>query len=213
MAITKKIFDQSSSANNRTDVIAWLQVNGEPYFDSVSNDGECTLDGHVVAKFGENGDWYLTKYYLANGTEVWDNRNGALYTTGYVTDYGLVLQYMRNGECLQEVYIARTNDDSTAILFSLFDYDIKASFADVLKNTAWQDKRYTGSEYITNGMAALDSMVNDAPMTALTPLVFTGGSYTPHLFVETFTEYKGVVGRKMMLGTAYVSDGYVSLEE
>lgn len=222
MTFTKYSFNQSSLAANTDDVVSWLSENATEYFDSFRKDTPpdayplvvCTLGGVDVLKFSchnpANPSNYtniatlvVTTITGSSATEKGvPQANDAFSYVKYAlkSNSGIML-YMSDN---YTIYITKSNAGTTAVY-------VKWRQSGTNGINVWKIADLVNS--LTISTASLTSKVEQHELTALIPLVFPSGTYSPALFLTPYTQYKGYTGIIDVDGTKYAYDGCVALSE
>lgn len=213
MAIEKRVFVTDSSQYAQ-EVYEWMSANATDYFDSfelITSSGtpigfRCRIGDTVALTVYMTGSWSATTsagvtmscYGTSNYIQrAYKTSNGILLVGYSGNNYRLFITRSSAGN-LAFVWVIRTNSNTYGIVVA--DYEKSVTWNKVIN--------YTSSfQNVTANAAQLSDL------TTLTPVVFSGGTYTEHLFLTSFCEYAGTECILTLNGTKYVYDGCFALEE
>ena len=228
MAIVKTTFTGQTLAAQATELLTYLQANAANYFDTISADG----DGNITCYVGETAALLIgmdgtttRKVTLANGqyiqTTSGDTAGGntvhaALFRYAKKTANGILLATNEGKVSAVNAgytffFIAKNENSDTCILGTLaagtyqnptyyFGADIKndTSIYNYISNVTWANRA---------------QLSHSAPVTALTPAIFSGGHYAPKAFIGTFSQFALTECDVNINGKSYASDGVCMLSD
>lgn len=208
MAIVKTNFSGATQAANAPEVLSWLQANASEYFDAIEADAggniSCKIGETTVILFGFDGST-PSKLTLLNGTSITHYEHNDRFTYAYKTSKGIYLNSFNFGS----VFITTSDMGTTAIAwhfkaapdfygYTFADFTHSSEFyAPITGN--WDNSRI--------------NWVHAASLTALTPVIFGGTTYSPNLYLLTFSEYYLLKCNFTIGLTQYTSDGVLALVE
>lgn len=228
MAITKTMFTGTTLATQAAELLNYLQSNAADYFNEISADENgnvsCYVGDTVALLIGMDGTT-TRKVTLSNGqnlqTTSGDTGGGntmhaALFRYAKKTSKGVLLataEGKKQGAVVGCTYFFITKNEigDTCILGTLavgayqtptyyFGADIRndASIYSYISNVSWANRV---------------QLSRSAPVTALTPAIFSGGHYTPNAFIATFNQFALTECDLDISGKSYVSDGVCVLSD
>ena len=209
MAIIKKTFTGTTQAENKVELIEWLEEIGSPF--------DATADASGNISFSISGSEFLNLYFdgtknkvtlLKSGIEVESYFTNTIFATAYKTAYGLALISTQ-----EEIIISATKNGSFGILryvrvtgnyFKVMIADIKNSmtfndhFNDTIASISALKQRYALSSNLTS-FAPVPVGLND--------------DYFPNLFITPYSEYPATECILQANGKNYVYDGLYALAD
>lgn len=212
MAITKTIFT-GTLTEQREVIYNWLKANASEYFDSIEYAGSqyatyCYINGVKVLEINHNLSSIIVT--LLNGSSI--NKNiyyGAGFNIGVVTDYGVIIGNTATDRNTW-LFITKSDSGNTCIIVNASDSGQTAYsliYADVSGNTI--NTLFTGNG--TNNELR-NKITRQAGLTALMPFVSLDyQSYTPNLFMLTYSDVYGMQGNIAMNNVEYYSNGCIAL--
>lgn len=208
MAIVKTNFSGATQAANAPEVLSWLQANASEYFDTIEADAggniSCKIGEITVILFGFNGST-PSKLTLLNGTSITHYEHNDRFTYAYKTSKGIYLNSFNYGS----VFITTSDKGTTSVAwnFKTNEDNYGYLFADFAYSTGFYRPVY-GSWNVSRS-----SWTRAASLTALTPVIFDGVTYSPNLYLLTFSEYYLLKCNFTIGLTQYTSDGVLALVE
>lgn len=220
MGFVKYNFDQSSHANNQTDVKNWLAENATDYFDEVTTlaasgcySVKCTK-GTASLEFATYNGAFRDAYSNYTGLKVITSSGGTSSETStpydsqafncveyaLKSDAGIMLYMSTN----RAIFITKSNSGTT----SVYAKWMKGSTNETV---VWKYADLINSSTI--GTADISAKVTLEQLTALVPFLFPDGVYSTNLFTQVYSQYKGTTAIVDIDGTKYATDGYVALSE
>jgi hypothetical protein len=226
MAIEKTIFTNSTLSTQAPELLAYLQQNAAQYFDEITADASgnisCTYDGVTALLIGMDGTTQR-KVTLANGTYAQCYTSASATTTlSEVFEYGKVaaggvmlatkpMKVLGSNVGRMFFFITKNEHDDTVIFGLMFTGEsstlLTYYFADI-HNDATIFKPLDGV-----AKTAVSQLSHDAPLTALTRVIFSGGHYAPKAYINTFSQFALTEADLNINGKSYASDGICSLED
>lgn len=229
MAIVKTTFTAQTLAGQAPELLAYLQANAGDYFDEITAD----TSGNISCKVGETTalligmDGTTTRSVsLTNGATIattsGDSAASNVHTKKFIygkkTSKGVLLaapagKILGSDTGLTFIFISKNENGDTCILGTMpvgeDTYNAATSYfgADI-KNDE-NIYRYV-SEVTWAGRASLSK---SAPVTALTPAIFSGGHYAPNVFLATFNQFALVEADLSINDKSYATDGVMALAD
>lgn len=228
MAIVKTTFTGQSLAAQASELLAYLQENAADFFDSITADASgnisCYVGETVALLIGMDGTT-TRQVTLANGQNIHTTSGG---TAGGTTMHAALFRYAKktaNGVLLATAvgkiqgadvgdtffFITKNELGDTCIIGTLaagayqtpcyyFGADIKndATIYNYISNVAWANRA---------------QLSRSAPVTALTPAIFSGGHYAPKAYIATFNQFSLTECDVNINGKSYASDGVCMLSD
>ena len=214
--INKTYFKETTLDAQAPEVLAWLQANATDYFDSITYDAESSV---IKCSVGDKeafsvlfSDTNRLTANLKNGAIVKAyGGSAALLQYGIATDHGIAILVQASNPTW--LFITRSDSDSLimAMMCMASSSSGTAHFyvGDFENSPAWSDVYGSSS----SGDLWGKNMSISAALTTLTPIVLKDyPSYTPNLYIMRFTEYLGNVGKLIINGEEYFSNGYLALK-
>lgn len=224
MSIVKTTFTGSTLNAQKTEVLSYLQANAAEYFDEITADS----NGNISCMVGETTALLIgmdgatrRKVTLANGSSIavgdsQDSNWSTLFRYGKKTSKGVMLvtapgvkQGATTGPII--LFISKNENGDTCILGTMpvgayntpteyFGADIKndASIYAYISGVAW---------------SARSQLSRSAPVTALTPAIFSGGHYAPNVFLTTFNQFALTEADLNINSVSYATDGVMALQD
>lgn len=208
MAIVKTNFSGITQAANAPEVLSWLQANASEYFDTIEADAggniSCKIGETTVILFGFDGST-PSKITLLNGASITHYEKNDRFTYAYKTSKGIYLDSYNYGS----VFITTSDKGTTAVAwnFKTDNNNYGYSFADFTYSTGFYRPDYGSWD------ASRSVWTRAASLTALTPVIFGGTTYSPNLYLLTFSEYYLLKCNFTIGLTQYTSDGVLALVE
>lgn len=226
MAIKTTIFKNRTLSSQAPELLAYLQLNATDYFDSITADA----NGNISCYVGETAALIIgmdgttqRKVTLANGTYVQCYTSASETTTlSEVFEYGKVaaggimlatkpMKVLGSNVGRMFFFITKNEQDDTVIFGLMFTGELSTLltyyFADI-SNDATIFKPLNGV-----AKTAVSQLSHDAPLTALTRVIFAGGHYAPKAYINTFSQFALTEAELNINGKSYASDGICSLED
>lgn len=224
MSIIKTTFTGSTLNAQKTEVLNYLQANAADYFDEITADSNgnisCMVGETTALLIGMDGATQR-KVTLANGSYIavgsaQDTNWSTLFRYGKKTSKGVMLitaagtkQGATTGPII--LFITKNETGDTCILGTMpkdayntpttyFGADIKndASIYAYISEVAW---------------SARSQLSRSAPVTALTPAIFSGSHYAPNVFLATFNQFSLTEADLSINGVSYATDGVMALQD
>lgn len=221
MAITKTTFTGATQAANAPEVLAWLQDNATEFFLTIAAENSdnnfniiCTTStgGKLIFGFDET---VKNHFELANGVSSTGYFTDILVRTAYKTSKGIFLIQESTNDRDKYYFITKSNAGNTSIIqlgAQGTNSKLYYLFADLTANSAIYYPKSNVSTY--SAVQGLWSMQSPSSLTTMTPVPLgNGGTYTPDLFLMTYNEFFGYVGKIVVDGVEYVTDGVFALKE
>lgn len=228
MAIEKTLFTALSTAENQSEVTAWVVANATEYFDSIE-----PSSGGVTCKIGGKDAFSLNwnnvnterafRLIAKNGTTIdngfqFSNFNLCAWRYAYKTDSGIMLC---NGDTRQwQTSIAISRNTENGVMFAAIrpnntNYSTPANFLSILdfdnSNSAADSRQ---SSTMASGTRHFEMGVISAGRTALVPIVSDAGTYCENILYVPFTQYIDSCFNIIDVdGTKYVYNGVFALKE
>lgn len=228
MAIVKTTFTGQTLAAQAPELLAYLQENAADYFDTIEADASGNITcyvGETVALLIGMDSATTRQITLANGQNIHMDTNAAS-TTGTVP-YRTLFSYAKkttNGVLLvtAEGYTSNLNVGKATFFITKNEIGDTCIFGYIQStNTASSTATYFGADikndatiykYISNtSYANLAQLSRSAPVTALTPTIFSGGHYAPKAYIATFNQFALTECDISINGKSYASDGVCML--
>lgn len=226
MAITKTLFRNDDLALQAPEVLAWLQQNGEAYFDNIEYDDTnkkiiCSIDAVTAFEVFFAGQ-YAVKTSLNNGVYKSSIRGVGtigLFNYGIATNSGLVLVY--TNEYTSTSYaktncVVITKDNNGDVTFIIMGQTDTSTTGFHLWSGTFT--KYTFNDWY-GGKSAVDLFTDgvisvQAATTALIPFTDkTYPIYTPAAYLLVFNQYFRQEGTFTIDGTDYYTTGFIALSD
>lgn len=229
MAIVKTTFTGRTLAAQATELLTYLQANAADYFDTIEADANGNIRcyvGETVALLIGMDSTTTRQITLANGQYVRMDTNAAS-STGTVP-YRTLFSYAKkttNGVLLvtAESYIQNLNVGKATFFITKNEIGDTCIFGYIQSTNTANTATYFGADikndatiykYISNtSYANLAQLSRSAPVTALTPTIFSGGHYAPKAYIATFNQFALTECDVNINGKSYASDGVCVLSD
>jgi hypothetical protein len=225
----KYYFKQTEAVANATEVADWLAENASEYFDSFEVDTTsngsygtshplvaCKINDVVVLAFAASNPGGLSSAVTKVKTLQLSTLGGktagpfgvqnsdSVHTYAHTvyaikTDYGIMLYFSDD----YSIFVTKSDAGTTAIHAEWY-YQVGGT----------EFYKYYTVDVVNDPAISVFTAdtVQQSSLTSLCPIVFTGGTYAPNMFVTPYTQHKGTTGHINVAGVGYLYNGYVALK-